>query len=47
MSSFFREVLWTRLKRNRMAMAGALIVPSSGSPCITTETTPSTTTLRR
>lgn len=26
MSSFFREVLWTRLKRNRMAMAGALIV---------------------
>ena len=26
MSAFFREVLWTRLKRNRMAMAGALIV---------------------
>jgi len=26
MSSFFREVLWTRLKRNHMAMAGALIV---------------------
>jgi peptide/nickel transport system permease protein len=26
MSAFFREVLWQRLKRNRMAMAGALIV---------------------
>ena len=26
MSSFFREVLWSRMKRNRMAMAGALIV---------------------
>ena len=26
MSAFFREVLWIRLKRNRMAMAGALIV---------------------
>jgi peptide/nickel transport system permease protein len=26
MSAFFREVLWKRLKRNRMAMAGALIV---------------------
>jgi peptide/nickel transport system permease protein len=26
MSAFFREILWTRLKRNRMAMAGALIV---------------------
>ncbi len=26
MAAFFREVLWQRLKRNRMAMAGALIV---------------------
>ncbi len=26
MSSFFREVLWQRLRRNRMAMAGAAIV---------------------
>ncbi len=26
MTAFFREVLWTRLKTNRMAMAGALIV---------------------
>ena len=26
MSAFFREVLWQRLKRNRMAMAGAAIV---------------------
>ena len=26
MSAFFRQVLWQRLKRNRMAMAGALIV---------------------
>lgn len=26
MSAFYREVLWQRLKRNRMAMAGALIV---------------------
>ena len=28
MSAFFRQVLWQRLKRNRMAMAGALIVLS-------------------
>ncbi len=26
MSAFFREVLWQKLRRNRMAMAGALIV---------------------
>lgn len=26
MSTFFREVLWQKLRRNRMAMAGALIV---------------------
>jgi len=26
MSTFFREVLWLRLRRNRMAMAGATIV---------------------
>ena len=26
MSAFFREVLWQRLRRNRMAMAGAVIV---------------------
>ncbi len=26
MAAFFREVLWTRLKRNHMAMAGGLIV---------------------
>jgi len=26
MSTFFREVLWLRLRRNRMAMAGAAIV---------------------
>ncbi len=28
MASFFREVLWQRLRRNRMAMAGAAIVLS-------------------
>ncbi len=28
MSAFFREVLWQRLRRNRMAMAGAAIVLS-------------------
>ena len=26
MSAFFREVLWQRLRRNRMAMTGAVIV---------------------
>ncbi|NIN36751.1 MAG: peptide ABC transporter permease, partial [Gammaproteobacteria bacterium] len=26
MSAFYREVLWQRLRRNRMAMIGAIIV---------------------